>query len=321
MAVNHENKWKKLQPLDNTILSNAQSYGNSKFMMMTDQGIMVYNVCTDTWSALASDPILSNSQFKAICFDPEGNKLHIYQSDVVYTADLIANSLHLSEVGRLHLGNSPSMVLLHSKLNLIAGSNSSSHFEANDDRNGFKKIHEFKQWESQGLHGHVFVHLKAKNECILFGGYHHANSRFPHEIWRYSVDARSWNIMEDATLPFKLYKCGHALTNDGRYLILFGGYKHDEIFVVELEGMVFMKSNVRCPVRERFVAVMESMDYNAVALLNGFIREQCLGMEVPADIVETIGVWFSFECAHVLERTEGRHWKIDVQRIFDSLVT
>merc|ERR1712241_1339518 len=81
---------------------------------------------------------------------------------------------------------------------------------------------------------------------------------------------------------------GFILTEDERYIILFGGecmdIDLDTIWIWNLESMQFTESKIRCPVIGGFRVQMVSNLKRNVHLVSGFVRLECCSGSSTRDI-------------------------------------
>ena len=82
--------------------------------------------------------------------------------------------------------------------------------------------------------------------------------------------------------------------NNDNYVIMAGGNKGkstntNEIFVLDLNEMVIMNSNVKCPTKGRFDGVVMNGDFRM--LVYGYLREE---KRFVRDVVEIVVGYFDF---------------------------
>ena len=153
--------------------------------------------------------------------------------------------------------------------------------------------------QMHGNQSHGLVYIKSRKQLILFGGLDF--KKFNNEIWICSLlpnNQYKW-IKLDLKLPHKMHSFGYIITNDDKYIIIFGGVAIisngtelcDMIYIWDLNNMKFYESNLKCPIRGKFNAVIINEKEN--------------------DIEET---------AHLMLGFSGKHWKMSINKILKSFI-
>ena len=204
------------------------------------------------------------------------------------------------------------------------------------DVNGHKVFnHDTKRWE----YIHIFdeplsnfgsfeLEFSSKRkELLLFGGYQlGADWNKFNEIHKYALSTNKWTKL-DIKLPTKMARFGHVITKEQQYVIILGGHKHfdlvegreDLIYIFNLESMEIVQSEIRLPGRMDCDAViMENKEENDL-LVHGFIRKEInkFNMNIPFALISLIGIWHSIEYIHVISKRGRKHWKINIDRLFE----
>ena len=164
------------------------------------------------------------------------------------------------------IGYHPSALFIDDTVHVFGGKNSKSHHiltssSDNPEPQAIAVIDE--SWISSNT-CNASVYVKSQNCIYVFGGYDELSDiKRLDGIWRYDLREtnKGWKKM-NGVLPYKMESFGSVLTNDERYIILFGGAVgdknvwNDEIFLWNLESMVISKSDIKCPQQGLYTAVI-----------------------------------------------------------------
>ena len=121
------------------------------------------------------------------------------------------------------------------------------------------------------------VYLRKKNTFLVFGGYDVGSAEKRLDgIWRFDINVgKKWE-KSDVTLPYKMDSFGWVLTNDERYVILFGGAVNgrnewsDDILIWNMESMVITMSDIKCPEIGLFQSIiMPNDDIYLIRMFDG----------------------------------------------------
>ena len=159
----------------------------------------------------------------------------------------------------------PSALCIDGKIHVFGGKSCNSHFILDSNTNEFNKIADIDE-KRDGITCGGSVYVKSKNCVLCFGGYDlGTNKTRLNGVYQYKLSTQKWQTM-DVVLPYKMDSFGWILTNDERYIILFGGgiddhnTWNDDIFLWNLESMVISKSEIKCPQKGLFTAVIMPND-------------------------------------------------------------
>ena len=187
-----------------------------------------------------------------------------------------------------------------------------------------------------GLQGMLIlglVDIKSQQKLLLFGGYDYGTHQALDEIWMFdykSVDTmlNGWTKIENIKLPKGTLNSGYTLSNDEKYVFIFGGSDPsqsggdgdaylDDIYILnvgDLENMELeiRKSVIKCPVNDLFHAMVMPKNPVDEIVVFGWLRE-CLRnieMEMCMDLWIMMLGWYSCDFVHLLK--DDGHWKIPV---------
>eukprot|EP01083_Nonionella_stella_P266119 900639_1 len=130
-------------------------------------------------------------------------------------------------------------------------------------------------------------------------------------------------------LPIPMPQNGVVLTNDERFLIMFGsGYGirnfSRDIYVLNLNTWIFHKSLIVMP-SEFYGSCSAELMCNQIKLdlvMCHYYRKlfDMTDDIMPVDVVKLMMMWCKWNEIHVLQCNTGYHWKIDVDHILDSKI-
>ena len=117
-----------------------------------------------------------------------------------------------------------------------------------------------------------------------------------------------------------------------RYLITFGGtscdehYQIDNIYVLDLEDMVFKMSIRKCPKGSNYHAIAVGDRNKGDVITFGYIRDLWSLEEMkelkhkfpPNGLIKMIIMFYSMEMVYLLAQ-DGTHWKISMDKILNEL--
>ena len=170
----------------------------------------------------------------------------------------------------------------------------------------------------------VVIFISKRQELLLLGGleaYERA-SGVVDTIYQYTMPTHKWTKLE-IKLPMSLYDFIVVITKDEKYAIIMGGHdawhKSNRIFMFDLDTMSFIESRTKLPFRGECKAVLMSNDEENDLLIHGFIRREknTYNMIIPSELIHLIGIRYSNEWVHVISRSKGYHWKLNVDTLFE----
>ena len=136
--------------------------------------------------------------------------------------------------------------------------------------------------------------------------------------------------MRDIT-PNKIYHYYNRTavkTLDGRYLIIFVTDNNNpfwDMSIMDITEYGLQKElrlrncdiiGSKCPVRGNDIYAV-SVDENKYELISGLIRKWIMIDNVPMEVINLIGIWFTNEYIHVFDKPTKSHWKIAVKDLLD----
>ena len=227
-------------------------------------------------------------------------------------------------------GRYPAMLMINDQINVIGGYDETKHDIWKFDKNEawpIKEIFNFTEF-SDGLQGHRLIHIKSNGIVLLFGGENYHN--IYDSLYQYSVSHKVWNKL-NISMPKPLSHFGIVSTRCERYVIILGGIvdvlnydvdDSDDIFIYDTKNNSFSKSNVLCPKKAAYHAIIiNDMDHDEV-LTFGYIRD-CYKKDsfadlqvLPPHLIRFILNWVCYEYIHLIEN-QGipDHSKINVDHI------
>ena len=157
----------------------------------------------------------------------------------------------------------------------------------------------------------MLIHIQSKNEFLLLGGYDESEGVISALIYSYAIASNKWKCLKER-LDEPLSSFGCVLTLDEKHLILFGGYtpygKSNKIYVIQLGTMTITESEIRCPQKGWYHAVIAN-DYitnNTIAF--GFVPNF-----VPDELKAVIALFCYTQTVYLFQ--EKCLWKMNVSRL------
>eukprot|EP01083_Nonionella_stella_P102579 291901_1 len=313
------------------------------------RGIFKYNTMEDKWSVLLLYPGALKITDPIISYDSECNTVYLYSSNGrLIRVNLVERIFEIyddvPQMSRAR-GKYPTLFILHNHCHLIGGScdNSYAHdrdangnnyhleigWSGDDSYHSYVsyvyKIFEFTEWQKGSTH-HGIIHLKSRNEVMLFGGYDCTNAMGYDTIWIFDTKRYEWQQLYDVKLPQKMHSFGYILSENERYCILFGGKNRDidnlsNIYIWDLHHMIFYESVIKAPSGGCHAVLMHNEKDQV--LVCGYIRnmEKCLRIHIPNDVIRLVIIYHKTENVHIMndERCPNRyHYVLNVNDILDA---
>ena len=300
-------------------------------------GLHKYNADKDSWDKFIKYSTPNESTDFDIAINDNNQTLMLYDFEGNLTTFDIhkktANTQSITSWGEI--GSDPRCVILDNQLHIICGYSSNKHYIYDESTKNLEIVHQFKEIQL-GLYEHRLCHIKSQNKLLLFGGmeYKSGGSQLMDMIWEYDIAKQKWTKL-DIKLPEPCRKLGVLLTNDERYLILFGGYTDDgfikRIYLLDLIQMEWKESKYKCPCDGEFGAICMTSNGDERRnkyLVQGYVRE--LGVDnICDDIIGLVMKWLCTEWVHLLEpgnsfiddaydKCEANHWKANLMDILPN---
>ena len=175
--------------------------------------------------------------------------IHAFCGSIMIQIDL--NSKEITEHSCNYIfGDCPGVICKDTEFHIVGGRNNSKHIryinnglsspmEMEEIFDGFKQ----KTFCNMGL-----VYIPTQNCMLLLGGYEAKSyDSYINSIWRYSFENEQWENMEDIKLNGVHGLCafGYVLSNDEKYLIIFGGMdnnkNHNQILILDVVNMKWIE--------------------------------------------------------------------------------
>ena len=216
------------------------------------------------------------------------------------------------------LRNNASSAMIDNKLHIVSGK---QHVVWNKNTKQLKCLDRFRIWNYAQM-----VYIPGQSKMLLVGSNDPDNAHAGlsgcvttlDTLFSYSVGVNHWIKLRD-TLPFGVHKFGWVLSEDERYLIMFGGRKlpdgcdYDGILIMDLWDFSVKISKVRCPIEGDLYACL-CVDHAMMdKVIYGFGGEyrHCL----LDNAVEILGNYYVVENVHIFNRNGGGHWKMQIDDI------
>lgn len=175
-----------------------------------------------------------------IAFGVKDNELYMFCDQRMVKVDL-NNGEFLESQTKYRMGDSPGVVFVDNdnSFHIVGGRDSSKHIKYDINTLEMEKIYDFRDEGQHTFCNMGFVYIPTQNVLILFGGYNTFTNGRIHKIWKYSVNK---NIWEECVIQLEnaMNSFGYVLTNDQKYIIIFGGVgqtKYGSIYVLDVINM------------------------------------------------------------------------------------
>eukprot|EP01084_Bolivina_argentea_P166652 289297_1 len=172
------------------------------------------------------------------------------------------------------------------------------------------------------------VYLSSQQNILIVGGAKRNNPMFETDdsIYSYYIENKQWNKL-NVKLPIPLRHFGCVITQNERYVIIFGGItnlskKVDDIYMLNTNTMCFSKSKLKCVMKGHCKAVIP--DYYTLKdkiCVFGYIRTTWKAKQfndvqyLPHYLIELMKKFYINDCIHLIHQG-GHHNKIKVDAIF-----
>ena len=238
----------------NTLITAPSNSGCSLFP--SSEGIKKYDIHNDEWSTLIEYPSYHESNTSSICYNKTKSELCILGNEKFITKiNLSTKQFEKFKVDKF-CGRYPSLSFINNQYHIICGSWSMHHYIWNEIKLKFQSVFKFDGL-SKGIQCHGLVHIESKKQLILFGGLDKTNV-YLDAIWKcqYTTATETqpvykWNKL-DLRLPFRMHSFGYILTDDERFILIFGGkiqslHFLNDIYIFDIKEMVITKCGIDCP--------------------------------------------------------------------------
>lgn len=220
-------------------------------------------------------------------------------------------------------------IIINNKFNIIGGMRNTLHIEYNEKLSIFSSgKYMFNDFQT-GFYGQSAIRIKkGKNTdfILLFGGTDAYKSQSINTIYKYDILNKKWIKLNDISLPNRVSFVSSVLTQNKKYVILFGGiydeYDYtDLIYIYDIDKNKIFESRIKCPNKQhRYGAVILSdlSIKQAQLLICGYLKINFKIINFPIDIVSVIKLLYNKEYVHLIQNNKGSHWKILVSDLVSN---
>ncbi len=229
------------------------------------------------------------------------------------------------------------LIFVNNKLNQIINfpiqseKNGNHYVFNNNNKTSFTRL-TFCNYLSD-LYGFKLIYLKQKQCVLLFGG-RNSNNTISNSIWKFDCLHSIWSEL-DITMPKPLQLFGLIATHNQRFIILFGGETRSKlltrifkgcncIWIYDTKTNIWIKSQVRCPVKSKFTAI-NMIDIKRDELLTSGYVQHCYKnanfvnvVKLPHYLIKMIDSYHCQEHIYLLETFTGSHWKMNIDCILNK---
>lgn len=330
MSLIKKQNWISLQQYPIKLFIKPNGLINSKLYKINDSTFMVtnnnvmYNIYKQEW-IIPNNELLSINNIYGCCYNAKSKEI------------FIANEHQTMQIFNIHKKNlkmynnkgkhnqCAQLIFIDNHCHIIGGIHNNIHQIWNYQNDTFTQIHAFTEFQGgRGLFG--LIYLKKKNQLLLLGGFDYINRNAIDAIHKFSFVNFKWTKIEKK-LPMKMVYVDGVTTKCEQFVILLGantvGDKaYTNIYILKLKKMTFIKTKINAPSIGAFrLIIMENMYKNKI-IINGFIRKMKteLYIDLPSSIIMLIQTWHIIEYIHIIHILNGKHWKINIDKLFENIL-
>eukprot|EP01084_Bolivina_argentea_P264262 447594_1 len=299
---------------------------NSSFK---SDGIYTYIISQNRW--IKSINYDKDSWFSSIAaaFNEKTNELYIFEfiCNNLVIINFTTFTWTLINFPYLSYCDGAKCIIINNELHLIGGKRNNKHLVWKHNAKQLEQIHVFNELKV-GFKSHELVYIESKQLLYMFGGESHQHPL--DTIYQYSIVKGEWSISK-VKMPRKLHRFGLIYTKYWNVCVLFGGIKYDEngytfskdIFIFDVETQLFSQSIIQCPMPCMCEVILyDNYPYSEMLITCGYIRNlrninNCYPF-VPHDIISFIACMFILQYVHLIDVTDGYHWKINLDEILNN---
>ena len=314
--------WSCLSPIMTSDITNICNISDTEFLVAHDAKVNKYNQTLNTWDEIYNVKGYYNTYKTRLAYNDTSKKLYLIDkdNDQMHILDMNDDKPKVQRLSNVNIWSKDChFIFAENDLHLIAGRSDDAHLIYNAQIKKFVRHLVYTDWQRNYYGG--LIHLKSKRKMLFFGGWTDLH-QCTDDIWEYSFQCtdKRWVLLE-RKLPIEVQVFGSVLTPDEQYIIILGGWAQnkgetDDIYIWDLENMDFRKSEIKCPKVGQYRACI-MMDEVQEIVIYGYLRK-CIEMNdenIPRDIVRMILKWCCNTFVHLLKRTDGEHWRIELSEI------
>eukprot|EP01084_Bolivina_argentea_P264519 448094_1 len=282
-------------------------------------GIYKYNVKQDQWIKFFEYEQGFVSTFVSAAFD-EGSKLiYICNSEhELLEFNLITMSMKLLMKSMVIRGFI-NMICVNGIVHLIGANLNTVNKHYIYDKNS-NLLNETNELGVEPI-GH-FMYLKSKRTITLF-------DRVKSEIHEFQLWDNKCIKYKCESIPF-LRVASIVATKNEQYFIVLGGFKGFAelskcIFLFDVKNKAFLQSSLECPEAGSYNATIMRDDIMDELMVFGYVN-QCFATDefvsvqkLPFYLIKLINRWICNEWIYLVQYISGKHWKIHVDSIIQSV--
>ena len=296
--------------------------------------VLKFNTINNEWIELKLPKEL-RFRSSAIC-------VHSNDSNVLYIAAREMNDGLDRAIVKLNLANNEYQIVgvpddfgmcellpVNDDIHMIGGKGG-CHAILKSNQSELEKLGCYSKGEEFSCHSSVYI--SKKNMIYTFGGYHFGGECIAVDtIQSYNLETKEHNQLDDLRIPkWGRDSFGCIMTNDEKYVIIFGGEDDDEvetddIYVFDMDGMNVRTSNIKCPKDDEYYAVLMGNHQEHLKIVYGYIRwcwslEQFDGISFPChDVIDLMVKWYSDEIVYLFARQSSNSVCLWMMSLFEIL--
>ena len=354
--------WESISPFPvgeqstNLVQINDTEFICGSFAVDNDiQQLLKFNIFTNKWTEWLTLPEELSFNSNAICFDRHTKMLYIAESyptvDLNHTTDtsdkdwihgMIVINIETKEYKHIEVSQEEGNVQ-----RILSLPNGGIHFiRAEGGKHSSLGLNEQKTSEVLCSDGEVIgyksitwndsIYSSKDKEIFTFGGVgeHQGYLKSLDTIFTYNIEKAEHKLL-DLKLPKEMCLFGCVITNDEKYVIIFGGlyiltlntFKMEnlqKIYIFDMNEMTVRESSIQCPDASTYNAIVMTNHVQELIVL-GYIRK-CWSLTefdgftpLSADIMNLIYRWYVEEMVYLLDRKSDKMlWKISIADILST---
>ena len=231
--------WESLQSFPSRQFSNPVLFGLNTIIIAPwfirywseSQGIFSYNHSKNKWNVFIKYQKETNTSNHNLSINNFTNELYLYGKESKLIKISITsndNSSFNYSKQQKSFGSFPTSILMNNEYHIIGGQYNKQHLIWNESKQEFIANYEFPDLKHD-LDQPSIVYLPKKQQLLVLGGFDGLNPI--DKTWKYDLKSKKWGNME-----LRIWRKDSCIvTDDERYVILFGGSQHNKVYSLDLQ--------------------------------------------------------------------------------------
>ena len=311
-----------------TALSNLVKINNNEFIGASfkytewdnNSGIFKYNVTLNEWELIFKYPSDFQSEDHQICYDKDHDTIYLYGNEQqMVIINLTTSKIDIHETTQF-VGEFPVLLMIDNECHMFLGGDSKDHYKWNSALKQLEKIYEFSHL-IKGLSEHGIVHIQSENKLLLFGGYDDGTQQCTDQIWAYYIQENKAIKLNNIKLPAEMSNFGWILSDDERYVIIFGGETANmdtskNILILDINEWCMYQSQVELDNNYSILKAISMKNEQSGILVDGYIRQISMkcDLNVPMELCALFHSYYDSETIYIID-SKLRLYRIELNDI------